>query len=711
MNILKNDFLIRAYNEARLAAQDESLSANDTVMHLEDGGNSFSGHRWVKLGGRSSDFKTANRNIRSQFWENVVNFFGGRENIERLPEDMRKELKLEDFKLDAHGRVTSQRPLTARRIMAICTMAKEWKEQYQLDNLPVGRDPEDDNSVDQEPDSVGQEPEGDNFVDNQKLEEKQNPLVKDLIDRVKNNKTTLGYAVRFIAANNDLHSYDIDIINEILSRFENYDREALQTVRKNAANRSSKEQCIIFGRLTEMVNKIVTDGLYDLFDPEEKISPEEIEQKVKDAIDNFDFQRKIGEVAMNEVKSDVFERFAKEVVNLRKEEYESAEGGVNQDLLEDDRQVKRTKYDNIIDSIDICGKLKRDKRCEGLLRDSVKKMALMKEWFEASKNKVSYDKRRYIAQYREAFPDMENISDDKIEKEFNIFREKKENSESEVKRLNEEAMKWNAELVEKNEQIDRDNADSEKWNHEHEQEIADGRLERRAYKPHLEKKEKCLCPEYPSTLTLQGYLAGESLKETLKMSSHAHLNTAAQMLESFTLFAELDELFFKCIDKDRENGNTKMFDALMDALNNPGCIQARSEPVLTVKGVVELNVDLNVPVASKSDSVEVGFGNKLRQLSAKGGDCHYDYVVKEYLTAVGENSTIKISREFIDRMFRKHENNENAMKVLTEYRVNTDEEVADVKDVKEIKVSAAFFAEPSVKDAMFEIFLGLFTED
>ena len=67
MNILQNDFLISAYNEARLAAQDESLSANDTVMHLEDGGNSFSGHRWVKLGGRSSDFKTANRNIRSQF--------------------------------------------------------------------------------------------------------------------------------------------------------------------------------------------------------------------------------------------------------------------------------------------------------------------------------------------------------------------------------------------------------------------------------------------------------------------------------------------------------------------------------------------------------------------------------------------------------------------------------------------------------------------
>lgn len=690
MDILDNKFLNSAYNAACLAARDESLSANDTVMHLEGEGEgiAFSGHRWVKLGGRSSDFKTANRNIRSQFWGHVVDFFGGRENIERLPEDMRKKLKLEDFKLDAEGRVTSQRPLTARRIMAICTMAKEWKKRYPLDNLPVGRDPE-----------------GDNLADKPKLEEKPKAPVEELIDRVKNNKTTLGYAVRFIAANNDLHSYEIDIINKILSRFENYDREALQAVRKNAADRSSKEQCIIFGRLTEMVNKIVSDGLYNLFDPEEKISPEEIEQNVNDAIDNFDFQEKIGEADMNRVNPGVFERFAKEVVNLRKEEYESVEGGVNPDLLEDDRQVKRTKYDNIIDSIDICGKLKRDKECENLLRDSVKKMALMKEWFEASKNKVSYDKSRYIAQYREDFRN--DLSDEEIEEVFNLFRKKKENNESEVKRLNEEAMKWNAELEEKNKQIDLDNAESAEWNHEHEQEIADGTLERRAYKPHLEKKEECLCQEYPSTLTFEGFRADKRLKETLKMSSHARLNTAAQMLESFTLFAELDELFFKCIDKDRENGNTKMFDALMDALNYPGCIQARSEPVLTVKGVVELNVDLNVPVASKSDSVEVGFGNKLRQLSAEGGVCHYDNVVREYLTAIGENSTIKISREFIDIMFRKHENKENTIKVLTEYRVNTDEEVADVK---EIKVSARFFAEPSVRDAMFEMFPGFFAE-
>lgn len=637
MDILDNKFLNSAYNAACLAARDESLSANDTVMHLEGEGEgiAFSGHRWVKLGGRSSDFKTANRNIRSQFWDNVVDFFGGRENIERLPEDMRKKLKLEDFKLDAEGRVTSQRPLTARRIMAICTMAKEWKKRYPLDNLPVG-----------------QNPEVDNLADKPKIEEKPKTPVEELVDRVKNNKTTLGYAVRFIAANNELHSYEIDIINEILSRFENYDREALQTVRTNAADRSSKEQCIIFGRLTEMVNTIVSDGLYDLFDP--KISPKKIEQNVKDAIDNFNFQEKIGEADMNRVNPGVFERFAKEVVNLRKEEYESAEGGVNPDLLEDDRQVKRTKYDNIIDSIDICGKLKRDKECENLLRDSVKKMALMKEWFEASKNKVSYDKGLYIAQYRKDFRN--DLSDEEIEKEFNLFRRKKENNERKVKRLNE---------------------------------------------------EECLCQEYPSTLTFEGFRADKRLKETLKMSSHAHLNTAAQMLESFTLFAELDELFFKCIDKDRENGNTKMFDALMDALNYPGCIQARSEPVLTVKGVVELNVDLNVPVASKSDSVEVGFGNKLRQLSAEGGVCHYDNVVREYLTAVGENSTIKISREFIDIMFRKHENKENTIKVLTEYRVNTDEEVADVK---EIKVSARFFAEPSVRDAMFEMFPGFFAE-
>ena len=45
--------------------------------------------------------------------------------LEDLPGNVRKSLKIEDFKLDKNGNITSTRPLTARRVRAVMSAIQE----------------------------------------------------------------------------------------------------------------------------------------------------------------------------------------------------------------------------------------------------------------------------------------------------------------------------------------------------------------------------------------------------------------------------------------------------------------------------------------------------------------------------------------------------------------------------------------------------------
>lgn len=671
MKILKNDFLIDAYNAAKSAADGASLSKNDTVLHFDDADKAFSSRKWVKLGGRERDFKAANREIRKQLWANLVDFFGGRENIDNLPKALRKELKIADFKLDSDGQVTSSRPLTARRIIAICTMAKKWKEGSEKNpqELLAAR--------------------------SCSFEDK----VKAFVFR--------------LASTKQLSEGDIELMNKILDRFENFNETALKTVLEKTVGRSSKEQCIVFGRYVEKISGVAAEFVqnYDRLD-EQMRTEAEFNRQVDAAVNDFDFDQEITEQELKSVDARAFMRFATEVIRSRKEEYENVEGGVNPDLNGGDSQVGRTKYVNILDSLDLCFALKTDRLgCKPLLAASVKKMEVFRNWLEAEKNgREPYDKLSHVERYRAAFP-AANLTDEEIEAEFNEFKARKADYDRRVQEENEKVGAWNEQLDQKNREIDVDNAALAQWNMDHEQEIANGTLKPKALKPHAQPKAKYSGPDYPSVLTAEGRSASVKLRDELNMSSHAGDNTAQQMLDAFTVFAELDELFFECLDMDRANGNTEKFEALMDALNYPGCIQFRATPVLAVKGEVELNVNLNVSGVAKTDAVEVGFSNKLQQLFAEGGDLRYDNVVKEYLTAVGEGATIKIGVDFIERMLKNPDLTENATKALMACRANADEDVADVKSITEIKVSAAFFAEPSVRNAMFDMFVGMFADE
>ena len=120
--IINNDFIKQMYSTANEALKSADLSKEDSVIHSDEQGTTISGHKWVTLGGRSRDFKAANKRTRELFFENITSLFGGKS---QLPSEVLKEFKMEDFKLDGFGNVKSERPLTARRIIAICEKANE----------------------------------------------------------------------------------------------------------------------------------------------------------------------------------------------------------------------------------------------------------------------------------------------------------------------------------------------------------------------------------------------------------------------------------------------------------------------------------------------------------------------------------------------------------------------------------------------------------
>ena len=67
---------------------------------------------------------SANNDIRRNFASALTGAFGVN-SLEDLPANVRKSLKIEDFKLDKNGNITSTRPLTARRVRAVISAIQE----------------------------------------------------------------------------------------------------------------------------------------------------------------------------------------------------------------------------------------------------------------------------------------------------------------------------------------------------------------------------------------------------------------------------------------------------------------------------------------------------------------------------------------------------------------------------------------------------------
>lgn len=117
MNITLNTFVATAQQ-----ALQNGPSGADTVLHVA-GDERLDGHEWRSVLSRSRDFKEANTVARQALVDALCAEFGAVD-FNNLPEKVKNVLKVNDFAFDAEGKVTSQRPLTARRIVNIATVLK-----------------------------------------------------------------------------------------------------------------------------------------------------------------------------------------------------------------------------------------------------------------------------------------------------------------------------------------------------------------------------------------------------------------------------------------------------------------------------------------------------------------------------------------------------------------------------------------------------------
>jgi len=165
------------------------------------------------------------------------------------------------------------------------------------------------------------------------------------------------------------------------------------------------------------------------------------------------------------------------------------------------------------------------------------------------------------------------------------------------------------------------------------------------YRKHVEKRQQggqvVKAPKVPMAAELkQGRDAAELLRKIMGVDAHANGNTAAQLLEAYEIFCAIDSYFFKALDLDRANGNTAMFDKLMDALNTTGCLQARCEFLQEVR--MELDpalADVKDITVSLNDTLTTAMGKAVQmvrdeQKLPEDADVDYKAVAERLVAAV-----------------------------------------------------------------------------
>lgn len=102
------------------AATRPNGTGEDTVAHVtgEAQERRVEGRVWQRLGTRTDDFKQKNIAARQAFVDALKVQFGVKR-LQDIPRAILEKLEIDDFDLDAEGHVRSDKPLTARRILAV----------------------------------------------------------------------------------------------------------------------------------------------------------------------------------------------------------------------------------------------------------------------------------------------------------------------------------------------------------------------------------------------------------------------------------------------------------------------------------------------------------------------------------------------------------------------------------------------------------------
>ena len=127
------------------------------------------------------------------------------------------------------------------------------------------------------------------------------------------------------------------------------------------------------------------------------------------------------------------------------------------------------------------------------------------------------------------------------------------------------------------------------------------------------------------------------LEKIMDATSHTKSNSASQIGEAYDIFCDIPNYFFQALNEDRANGDTRLFDQLMDALNTTGCLQARCEALQNVR--IALNPELR---GVKDDTVSGlslfdGLAKVAQSLQKNANDeIDYETAVKRYVEAMAK---------------------------------------------------------------------------
>lgn len=550
MSLEMNACLTKLNAFATAAANNEHMSGEDTVIQTTDrnkGG--LVSRQWTRLGSRSDDFKRANLCARQAFFESICEQFGG---FDKIPKSVRNVMKLGDFKLNSDGNVTSNRPLTARRIKAICDVVRAYnrandptlfnpltaqdyekltpklKADYERYVGQVGAILKETGSSDFGKMSVAR------FVTLRLMDIAQN--VKNLMPTTRSFCRTMLMSLMDDIKGGTVSACSAACI-DLLSALTAENQKAL-FAKARAAKVSPQDQARIYAeannRLQSAVVKMVT-AIYKRNEAPAK----PIDATINGLLKGFDFT---SAATYPELTADMSYDFMTGYISQYEEEFTAAKGNVNE-LYHGEMG---NKFVNLIKAFDCARALKKNTELPKRLSIAV------------DEEKKFKDSKRYQARL------------DYIEKKRQAF----------------EAEKLAAEKA--------------------------GKPFTKVYSaPAIFPVDKCT----------SGEIAAGIIKDIMGVGAHENINTPTQFREAYEMFSGIDDLFFRALEMDHANGDTRMVDMLLDALNTDGCLQGRCTHLQEVCMALdpELGNVKEIDVRA-TDKVMAAMGKIIQQLQEKEGD-------------------------------------------------------------------------------------------
>ena len=617
MAIELNATLSQMYTFARQAARNAQLSGEDTVIQKTPQGDpSLVGRKWVKLGGRSDAFKASNLATRTAFFESLCAQFGG---AERIPASVRAVLKEGDFKLNGEGEVTSGRPLTARRIICVCNAVKAYNEANAPTNFnPITAD-------DYEKLTPGLKADYEKYVAKRGGElEAAGSMDLDTLSvgyYLKGRSDALASCAKLFEG--ERKEEFLNILRSVRNDIEQGDISTARAVCLELLTSWVKGQQAL-GALVEARTKdlSVYDRLLVLQQAEQAL-----QDKVVPLVKRI-FTRDAVPAGLKDISFDALMR------NYDFKPRKPVPGGT---AAENAGTVLST--DNAMKFITRYLEAYKDEfmACPGENTDDYK-----------GKTKNKWEN------VVEALRCFKALKDD-----AELSRWLNASIQEGVKFVGSKAQAKFLEDVAKNQA-------------EFEAKKAKAKAEGKPFKDHFSMPPKCPASQMPS-----GRKAEERIKEITKVTGHARSNTPAQVREAYDTFCKLDEYFFKCLEIDRANGDTKMFDMLMDALNTTACLQGRCSRLQTV--IMALDADIakvkDVTI-EKGDKVMAAMGKAIQQLQAKE-DEEVDYA----------EAVKKLADAMTDKNGKPHE-------------MELDFAAGDFKVGDKVPVTVEFLMKPEIADML-----------